>query len=187
MQEHPFISRVSHAVIIAGKCAGVFALVLLAFLYATFLMVRGDGTAPAVTHFSAAVLAYTIEFLSLRPEGAFFLVVVFWALVIFAVGFVFSLVFSGNESVPTDQGAWRWSLGIVVIVMGGAALLIGAYESREVPFQDRALAVEFVRNNAVVMQAVGGYGDVDFIGYTKIRLLMAGEILPSIPASNGKL
>jgi hypothetical protein len=169
MQEHPFISRVSHAIAIAGKCAGVFALVLLAFLFVTLLMVRGDGTAPAVTHFSVAVLAYTVEFLGVPSEGALFSVVVFWSLASFAVGFVFSLVLSRTESISTDQAAWPWSLGILVIVLGAASFLIGIHEPRVVPVDERALAVEFVANNAEVMRAAGGNGDVDLVGYSQTQ------------------
>ena len=169
MHDHPFISRISHAITVAGKWAAVFGVALFVFFFATILMVRGDGTAPAVTHLSNAVIEFTGDLLGVSPEKAVISAAVIWSLVVFAVGGVMSLLFAAPASIRTDQAAWPWSLGIVVIVMGAVMFLIRTHAPRDTVVDERALAVEFVSHNADVMRAVGGEGEASLLGYSQAQ------------------
>lgn len=163
------ISRLSHSISVAGKFALAGAAVLFMFLFATILMVGGDGTAPAVTHISVAAMEFTAELVGVPAERAMLATVIVWSLVVFAVGWLFALVFRGDESIPTGEATLPWSLGIVVIVSGAVLFLVRNHQNREEPVDERALAVEFVRSNGEVMQAAGGSGEVDLLGFSQSK------------------
>jgi hypothetical protein len=164
-REHLFVSRLSHAITVAGKCAAVFAAASFAFFFAPLLMVRGDGTAPVATHLATAIIDFTGGLIGVSSEEALLPVVVFWSLVVFAAGLLIALPFA----TPADQAAWPWALGVVVVVMGAASFLIRSHERRDAVVDERALVVEFVRHDAEVMRAVGGSGEADLVGYTQAQ------------------
>jgi hypothetical protein len=95
--------------------------------------------------------------------------VVCWALVVFAVCFLIDWMFSSPQATSADPAAWSWAIGILVIFIGAVTFLIRAHQPRATVVDERALAVEFVRNNAEVMQAAGGNGEVSLLGYSQTQ------------------
>lgn len=169
MHAHPLTSRVSHSVAFGGKCAIFFAPIFFVFLVATTFMVGGDGTAPSVAHLSAAILSFTVKLLGVSFEGAIAPVVLFWSLVVFAVTFLYALFFYAAQVTPDDQKGRYWTFGVIVVVIGAVVLLVRNHLNEDASVREKALALEFVRNNQEILQAVGGNGRVDLVSYTKAQ------------------
>lgn len=171
MHAHPLISRVSHSVAFGGKCAFIFAPIFFVFLFATILMVGGDGSAPQVTHLSAAILGFSVKLLGVSFEGSIVPVVLFWSLAVFVVAFLYALLSYKASALPAQHLAGRrgsyWTFGIIAVVVAVVVLLIRNNQNEAASIREKALALEFVRNNTEIMREVGGGGRVDLVAYTK--------------------
>jgi hypothetical protein len=165
MHAHPLISRVSHSVAFGGKCAFIFAPIFFVFLFATILMV-GDGTAPSVTHLSAAILGFTVKLLGVSFEGAIVPAILFWSLVVFVVAFLYALISYRSQATPEDKKGWYWTSGVIVVVVGSVLLLVRNHRDEDASVREKALALEFVRNNTEIMRKVGNNLEVYPASYT---------------------
>ena len=146
----------------------MFAPVFFVFLFATILMV-GDGTAPAVTHLSANLIGFTVKLLGLSFEGAIVPAVLFWSLVVFGVGFLYAFVTTTNRPIPQSRKAGYWPIVVLAVVVMAVILLVQNHQSEAASVREKALALEFVRNNSEVMQMVGGQGRVNLATTRKSR------------------
>ncbi|QOL49362.1 hypothetical protein [Massilia litorea] len=157
----------------AGKCAVIFAPIFFLFLFSTILMVGGDGTAPGVTHLSAAILGNTAKLLGIASEGAVFFVVLFWSLVVYVFAFLYATMFPGNlndndQKTESQKSSKVAVLSIVAFVAGSLSLIAGNQNKINAEDEKRR-ALDFVKQNETVMQEVGGNGKVDLVSYTTAR------------------
>lgn len=157
----------------AGKCAVVFAPIFFLFLFSTILMVRGDGTAPGVTHLSAAILGKTSESLGIASEGAVLFVVVFWSLVVYVVAFLCATMFPGilkdSDQKTERQKSIKVAVLSIVAFAAGSLSLIAGNQNKINAEDEKRRALDFVKQNETVMQEVGGNGKVDLVSYTTAR------------------
>lgn len=160
------LSRLAHAIGFAGKCAALFAPPFLVFLFAAILMV-GDGTAPAVTHLAAYIIGLPVKLLGLSFEGAIGPAVVFWSMGVFVLGFLYAWTSSANRPVPEVRDAWRRPVVVACCLIGAVVLLIQNHRGEKAAVAEKAMALDFVRNNSEIMRMVGGQGRVDLVSYTR--------------------
>ena len=157
----------------ASKCAVIFALIFFLFLFSTILMVRGDGTAPVVTHLSAAILGNTAKLLGIASEGAVFFVVLFWSLVVYMFAFLYATMFPGiltdNDQKTENQKSIKVAVLSIVAFFAGSLILIAGNQNKMNAEDEKSLALDFVKQNKTVMQEVGGNGKVDLVSYTTAR------------------
>lgn len=167
MHSHPLLQRLRYSISFGGKCAFIFAPALFVFLFATILMVGGDGRAPGVTHLSANIIGLPVKLLGLPFEGAIAPAVLFWSLLVFGVAFLYALVTSTGQAAPDMGKPWYWPIVVVVFVIGAVVVLIQGHRSETSSVNEKALALEFVRTNSEVLQMVGGEAKIDLVSYTK--------------------
>lgn len=167
MYSQRLIARLRYSISFGGKCASIFAPVLFVFLFATILMVRGDGTAPGVTNLSANIIGLPIKLLGLPSEGAITPAVLFWTLLVFGGAFLYAFGSSASKPVQDFGKPWYWPIVVVVAVIGAVIVLIQGGQSESASIHEKALALEFVRTNSKVLELVGGEPKVDLVSYTK--------------------
>jgi hypothetical protein len=146
-------------------CSSDLAPIFFVFLFATILMV-GDGTAPSVTHLSAAILGFTVKLLGVSFKGAIVPTALFWSLVVFVVAFLYALITYRLQATPEDKKSWYWTSGVIVVVIGSVLLLIQNHRSEDASVREEALALEYVRNNTEIMRKVGNKLEVYPASYT---------------------
>lgn len=154
----------------AGKCAIIFAPVFFLFLVATIFMVGGDGTAPGITHLSAAIVGLTTKLLGISTNGAAIPVVLFWSLAVFVVVFLYAMRF--RSVAPTtdhnvgDQQNKYWAVFSIFAFVAAVLLLIRSHQIESASVGEKQQVLEFIKQNVAVMREVGGKGNVDLVSYT---------------------
>jgi amino acid transporter len=153
-----FTPRVCNALAAAGTCALVFAPVFFVALSGIMLMVRGDGSAPAIARVAAAIVSFTVALLGVAFEGAIVPVVLFWSLVVFVTVFLGRLLVRGRagheqrDRVGRDKAV---AFVAVIIFLVGTVLLMRSILDGRTSVDERKLVVEFVKRNAEVLQQAG--------------------------------
>jgi hypothetical protein len=157
----------------AAKCAVIFAPIFFLFLFSTILMVGGDGTAPGVTHLSAAILGDTAKLLGIASEGAVFFVVLFWSLVVYVLAFLYATMFprilTDNDQKTQSQKSIKVAVLSIAAFVAGSLSLIAANQNKINAEDEKRRALDFVKQNETVMQEVGGNGKVGLVSYTTAR------------------
>ena len=157
----------------AGKCAIIFAPIFFLFLFATILMVGGDGTAPGVTHLSAAILGNTVKLLGIASEGSIFPVVLFWSLVVYVFAFLYATIFprvaTDDDHKAESQKNIKFAVLSIAAFVTASLSLIAGHQNKINTEDEKRLALAFVEQNQSVMQEVGGNGKVDLVSYTTAR------------------
>jgi hypothetical protein len=82
------LKTLSSAIFFGGSVAAI----LFVFAVATIFMVRGDGTAPAITDFAIWLIEIPVKLLGLPINGAALYASVFWGGVSAAVAFAYLIV-----------------------------------------------------------------------------------------------
>lgn len=167
------LSRTLKAFATAGKCAVIFAPIFFLFLFSSILMVGGDGTAPAVTHLSAAIVGKTAKLLGIASEGAVFFVVLFWSLLVYVFAFLYAIMFPGipsdNDQKTEIQKSIKLAVLSIVAFVAGSLSLIAGNQNKSNAEDEKKRALDFVKQNETVMQEVGGNGKLSLVSYTTAR------------------
>jgi hypothetical protein len=154
MQSRSIRSRLWYAVAFGGKWAFIVASALYWFMFATILMVRGDGTGPILASVSASLIEFPVKLLGLPSGGAIVPAGVFWWLVVFSGAFAFSVVSSTRASDSEPEKAPWWTSAVVLCLIGAVALLVQSHRSEIESVNEEALVIEFVRTDPAVLASV---------------------------------
>lgn len=148
-----FSARALRASSAAGAYAATFAVIFIPFLFVTIL-----GLLPL----SAAIVDFTVKLLGIPFGGSIFSVGAFWSLIVYLAVFVHRMAGKGAPKTRRPQDVLFGSLAILAFCAGLAHLLL---ERRtEGTAQDmKALVLDFVQHNDVVMRDVGGNGKVSLV------------------------
>ena len=153
-------AAVISAVLISGKYALIFGVLFFLFLFATILMVGGDGTAPAVTHMSAAVIKFTVGTLGVSSRGSIFVVVMFWVFIAFPLIFLVILPLElATKSESSNEVDRPHGYSALAVLFAFAAIPFFIYDSRKNEtntIEEEKLAFEYVTHNPQIMQLAGG-------------------------------
>ncbi|MEW6414565.1 MAG: hypothetical protein AB1482_04850 [Pseudomonadota bacterium] len=84
--------KILKTISIAIFFGGVVAAIFFVFALASIFMVRGDGTAPAITHFAVQLIEIPVKLLGLPINGAALYASVFWGGISGAVAFAYLIV-----------------------------------------------------------------------------------------------
>jgi hypothetical protein len=146
--------RVTRSVALAGICALVFAAVQFFFFLFTAFLVKGDGSGPAIARFSGSILQFTQRLLKIEPSIP--AIALFWSLVLFFVILVLGLLLYRHPS-SNQQQTGHPSVVVIAFVAIVAAVgqIFSSHGRQAAENLERHLAVEFVRNNADLMQMAG--------------------------------
>lgn len=128
---------------------------------------RSVRKAPSVTYLSANIIGLPIKLLGLPSEGAIAPAVLFWSLLVFGGAFLYAFGTSDREPAQDFATPWHWPIIVVASVIGAVIVLVQGSQSESASVNEKALALEFVRTNAKVIEMVGGEAKVDLVSYRK--------------------
>jgi hypothetical protein len=160
--------KIQKAFTTATNAALFFAPIFLIFLIATIFMVGGDGSAPSVTHLSAAILSFTVKFLGISSGGSVFYVVMFWSLIVYINAFLYVILIQ-DVAITDNFRAEKSSIAIsVLIFISAIIILILARQNNNIQVNEKQLAIEFVKNNAKISLEAGGKTEVSLVSTTML-------------------
>ncbi|MFZ6681773.1 hypothetical protein [Undibacterium sp. Tian12W] len=101
--------RIINALIIAGKYTAIFLPLFFFYLFASILMVDGDGHGNALVSLTGEIIEITEKLLNLSGKGAAFPACFFWSLVLYAVLFFMNLCFTSLASMSEEDAATKFN------------------------------------------------------------------------------